>query len=104
MKSIFEFRAQSTSSELQRHRSREIYPRIEGRHGDAFKQSQRNASLRLPHLLVDPLVDGSLVLDSSVLSAEPEADLLLSRLDRVGSVADVAADVNGKVTSDGAWG
>lgn len=35
---------------------------------------------------------------------EPEGDLLLGALDRVGAVADVAADVDGVVTTDGARG
>lgn len=33
---------------------------------------------------------------------EPEGDLLLAVLDRVGAVADVAADIEGVVTTDGA--
>lgn len=35
---------------------------------------------------------------------EPEGDLLLAVLDGVGAVADVAADVEGVVTTDGAGG
>lgn len=42
--------------------------------------------------LVDPLVLGGLpALDLALV--EPESDLLLGRLDGVGAVADVAADV-----------
>ncbi len=36
------------------------------------------------------------------LGGEPEGNLLLSRLNSVGSVADVAANVNAKVAPDGA--
>jgi len=32
-----------------------------------------------------------------------QADLLLSALDRVGAVADVASDSEGEVTTDGAY-
>jgi hypothetical protein len=35
---------------------------------------------------------------------EPESDLLLGVLDAVGAVADVAADIDGVVTTDGTWG
>ena len=35
---------------------------------------------------------------------EPEGNLLLAVLDGVGAVADVAADVKGVVTTDGAGG
>lgn len=35
---------------------------------------------------------------------EPEGDLLLGVLDAVGTVADVASDVDGVVTTDGTWG
>lgn len=38
-----------------------------------------------------------------LVSTEPEGDLLLGVLDRVTSVADVSADSDGKVTSDGSW-
>lgn len=52
-------------------------------------------------LLVDPARLGARpVLDLAVL--EPESDLLLGVLDAVGAVADVAADINGEVTTDGA--
>src|ERR1700712_5763397 len=53
--------------------------------------------------LIDPVVLGGLVcLDLTLL--EPESDLLLGVLDAVGAVADVAADVDGEVTTDGARG
>lgn len=35
---------------------------------------------------------------------EPESDFLLGVLDAVGTVADVASDINGEVTTDGTWG
>lgn len=54
-------------------------------------------------LLVDPVELGGLPVDK-VLLLEPERNLLLSVLDRVGAVADVAADVNGEITTDGARG
>jgi hypothetical protein len=43
-------------------------------------------------LLVDPVV-GGLLPALELLRLEPESDLLLGRLDGVGAVADVAADV-----------
>jgi hypothetical protein len=59
--------------------------------------------LRNLSLLVDPVVLGRLpALDLALL--EPESDLLLSVLDRVGAVAHVAADVEGEVAADGAGG
>ena len=54
-------------------------------------------------LLVDPLKLRSLVADNIAL-LEPERNLLLGVLDAVGAVADVAADIDGKVTTDGAGG
>lgn len=51
-------------------------------------------------LLVDPGVDGTGVVDGGALLAEPEGDFQLCVLHRVGAVADVAANVDGKVTSD----
>jgi hypothetical protein len=54
-------------------------------------------------LLVDPVELGSLVADDVTL-LEPESDLLLGVLDGVGAVADVAADIDGEVTTDGARG
>jgi hypothetical protein len=54
-------------------------------------------------LLVDPVVLGRLpALDLTLL--EPESNLLLAVLDRVGAVAHVAADVEGEVAADGAGG
>ena len=35
---------------------------------------------------------------------EPQSNLLLGRLDGIGSVADVASDVNAKITANGARG
>ncbi len=54
-------------------------------------------------LLVDPVKLGGLPADE-VLLLEPESNLLLGVLDGVGAVADVAADVDGEVTTDGARG
>lgn len=54
-------------------------------------------------LLVDPVELGSLVGDKVTLG-EPESNLLLGVLDGVGAVADVAADIDGEVTTDGARG
>lgn len=52
-------------------------------------------------LLVDPASLSALpALDLAFL--EPESNLLLSALDAVGAVADVAADVNGEITTDSA--
>lgn len=52
-------------------------------------------------LLVDP-VKGSSLVAVELLRLEPEGNLLLGVLDRVGAVADVAADIDGEVTTDGA--
>jgi hypothetical protein len=54
-------------------------------------------------LLVDPVELGRLPADE-VLLLEPEGNLLLGVLDGVGAVADVAADIDGVVTTDGARG
>ena len=54
-------------------------------------------------LLVDPAELGALPLDK-LLWLEPQGNLLLSALDGIRAVADVSADVNGEVTTDGAWG
>jgi hypothetical protein len=35
---------------------------------------------------------------------EPEGNLLLGALDTVGTVADISTNIDGIVTSDGAWG
>lgn len=56
------------------------------------------------HLLVDPRVNGTGVVDGGVLLAEPESDLGLGGLDGVGTVADVASDVDGEITADGTGG
>lgn len=57
----------------------------------------------LTYLLVDETSERrGVTLD--LLLLEPERDLALSRLDRVGAVAHVAADVEGEVTTDGARG
>ena len=52
-------------------------------------------------LFVDPVELGRFVA-GNLLGLEPQGDLLLSVLNAVGAVADIAADVNGIVTSDGA--
>lgn len=54
-------------------------------------------------LLVDPVELGSLVADGLTL-LEPESNLLLGVLDGVGAVADVSADIDGEVTTDGTGG
>lgn len=54
-------------------------------------------------LLVDPLGLGVLPLED-LGGREPEGNLLLGVLDAVGAVADVAADIDGVVTTDGAGG
>lgn len=54
-------------------------------------------------LLVDPVERVRLVLLNLAL-LEPQSDLLLGVLNAVGAVADVAADVDGVVATDGARG
>lgn len=54
-------------------------------------------------LLVDPVEGSGLVRDGLTI-LEPESNLLLGVLDGVGAVADVAADIDGEVTTDGARG
>jgi hypothetical protein len=54
-------------------------------------------------LLVDPAESVELVV-LDLLGGEPEGNLLLGVLDAVGAVADVAADIDGEVTTDGAGG
>lgn len=54
-------------------------------------------------VLVDPVELGRLPADELTL-LEPEGNLLLGVLDAVGAVADVAADVDGEVATDGAGG
>lgn len=51
-------------------------------------------------LLIDPVKLSSLVADDITL-LEPESNLLLGVLDRVRAVADIAADIDGVVTTDG---
>lgn len=52
------------------------------------------------HLLVQPGLDGGGPLSSAL--REPQADLVLSGLNGVRAVDDVAANLNGEVTADGA--
>ena len=52
--------------------------------------------------LVDPVVLSRLPLEDLTL-LEPESDFLLGVLDAVGTVADVASDIDGVVTTDGTW-
>lgn len=54
--------------------------------------------------LVDPSINVTLVADRRRLLSKPEGNLLLGVLDRVGTVADVATDIDGKVTTDRARG
>lgn len=54
-------------------------------------------------VLVDPVVSSLLVGDELGL-VEPEVDLLLGGLNGVGTVADVAADIDGVVATDGTGG
>lgn len=51
--------------------------------------------------LVDP-AHGSRLPVNELLGLEPQSDLLLSGLDGIGSVADVAADLDAVVPADGA--
>lgn len=50
---------------------------------------------------IDPFVGGGLPV-GKVGFGEPEADLVLGRFDGVRSVADVTANIDGEVSSDGA--
>lgn len=50
-------------------------------------------------LLIDP-VELSRFVASDLFGLEPQGNLLLSVLDAVGAVADVAADIDGIVTTD----
>jgi hypothetical protein len=54
-------------------------------------------------LLVDPRLLGASPGDD-LLWLEPKLNLMLGRVDGIGAVADVAADINGIVEADGAWG
>jgi len=56
----------------------------------------------MPLFLVDPVVLGRFPLENLTL-LEPESDFLLGILDTVGTVADVASDIDGIVTTDGTW-
>lgn len=55
------------------------------------------------NLLVNPLGLGGLPLED-LGRREPEGNLLLGVLNAVGAVADIAADIDGVVTTDGAGG
>lgn len=54
-------------------------------------------------LFVDPTGESWLVVDKLLL-LEPQGDLVVGRLNRVGTVTHVSTHVNGKVASDGTWG
>lgn len=61
------------------------------------------ASWKTSNLLVDPTgLGGGPLLELG--GTEPESNLLLGVLDGVGTVADVAADIDGVVATDGARG
>lgn len=61
------------------------------------------ASWKTSNLLVDPTgLGGGPLLELG--GTEPESNLLLGVLDGVGTVADVAADIDGVVTTDGTGG
>jgi len=51
-------------------------------------------------LLIDPGEERWLVINNFLL-LEPQTDLLLGRLDRVGPMADIATDINGIITTNG---
>lgn len=53
-------------------------------------------------LLVDPVVLSRFP-GVELLWLEPKSDLLLCAVDGIGAVADVAADINGEVATDGTW-
>ena len=52
---------------------------------------------------VNPSLGVGLPLDELSLG-EPESDLGVGRLDGIGTVNDVAADIDAEVATDGAWG
>lgn len=54
-------------------------------------------------LLIDPVVLSQLVFKHFVLT-KPQSDLFLRTLDSVGAVADVAANVNGVIPTNGTRG
>lgn len=68
---------------------------------NGLQTSRQKVEWRNLGLLVDPVEGGALPGDE-LLRLEPEGNLLLGVLDAVGTVADVAADVDSEVTTDGA--
>jgi len=60
-------------------------------------------SWKTNNLLVNPS-GGGLLVDVELGRLEPEGNLLLGALNGVGAVADVAADIDGVVTTDGTGG
>merc|ERR1712050_83133 len=54
-------------------------------------------------LFVDPGF-GSVLVAHELLWFEPKSDLLLGRVNSVGAVTDVSADIDTEIASDGAWG
>ena len=60
----------------------------------------RNVCVIMGHnLFVDPGGGGGLPADE-LLGLEPKGDLVVGALDGVGTVADVAADFDGEITTD----
>lgn len=55
-------------------------------------------------LLVDPLETSVVVVVGNLLLSEPEGDLSLGGLVRVRAVDEVAADIDGEITTDGSGG
>ena len=70
-------------------------------HADCLTVEAKTISTPL-WLLVDPVEVGRLPL-LNLVGLEPESNLLLRTLDAVGAVADISTNVDGVVTSDGAW-
>merc|ERR1719215_649946 len=65
-------------------------------------KSSEDFEWREMNLLVHPgVADGSPV--TELLRSEPQGNLLLGRLDGVRSMADIAANLDTEVSSDGAW-
>ena len=65
-------------------------------------KSSEDFKWREMNLLVHPgVADGSPV--TELLRSEPQGNLLLGRLDCVRSVADITANLDTEVSSDGAW-
>ena len=56
----------------------------------------------MPSLFVNPSGRAGVPRGDSL--GEPKSDLLLGRLDSIGTVADVAADLDAEITTDGAHG